>query len=97
LGDEGKAAGYSPSRRLCCLSFNLFVLAVTSGNIDPRSDLRASDSKGRWSIVPYAAKRATLRALLSRLRVLNMRDAILGITLRTKFKIWRSKLRQNTR
>ena len=39
----------------------------------------------------------TLRALLSRLRVSNMRDAILGITLRTKFKILRSKLRQNTR
>ncbi|MFZ2077019.1 MAG: hypothetical protein WAV38_10330, partial [Xanthobacteraceae bacterium] len=31
------------------------------------------------------------------LRVSNMRDAILGITLLTKFKIWRSKLRQNTR
>jgi hypothetical protein len=26
-----------------------------------------------------------------------MRDAVLGITLLTKFKIWRSKLRQNTR
>jgi len=48
-------------RRLCCLNFNLFVLAVTSGNIDPRSDLGASDSKGRWSIVPHSAKRRKLR------------------------------------
>jgi len=35
MGDEGKAAGYSPGRRLCCLRNSIFVLAVTSYKIDP--------------------------------------------------------------
>ena len=47
MGDEGKAAGCVPLAALLSLNFSFFVLAITSQNINPRSNMPASDIEGR--------------------------------------------------
>jgi len=46
-GGQGKAAGCVPLAALLSLNFSFFVLAITSQNINPRSNMPASDIEGR--------------------------------------------------
>ena len=55
-GGQGKATGV-PLAALLSLNFSLFVLVITSQDIDSRSDVWVSGMQGRWIHVPHTAKR----------------------------------------
>jgi hypothetical protein len=55
MGDKAKPLA-SLGRRLCCLNFSLFVLAVTSAKIEPRSDAPAAAMQRAGERPPYGQK-----------------------------------------
>jgi|SRR5215467_1508992 len=65
MGDEGKAAGCVPLAALLSLNFSLFVLAITSQNIDLQSDARASGiTRPMDHRPPYGQKTQTAASAL---------------------------------